>query len=107
MKKAQLKSHQCIRCDLCNKYFKNSLYFYAHDRVDHDGHFAMESKLKRPERERKTVNRIVANDGLRPFKCYLCHKGFSGKLLVINHARHIHSIVNVTFEEIGYLETDK
>ena len=106
MKKAQLKRHQCIRCDLCNKYFKNSLYFYAHDRVEHDGHFAMKSKLKRPERERKTVNRFVANDGLRSFKCYLCHKGFSGKGSVCHHARQIHFLVNVTFEEIGYESND-
>ena len=107
MKKAQWKSHQCIRCDLCNKYFKNSLHFYAHDRVEHDGHFAMESKLKRPERERKTVKRFVATDALMQFKCYLCHKGFSGKASVLSHARQSHFLVNVTFEEIGYLETDK
>ena len=107
MKKAQLKSHQCIRCDLCKKYFKNSLHFYAHDRVEHDGHFATESKLKRPERERKTVNRFGVGEPLKPFKCYLCHKGFSCKKYLIQHARKTHFLVNVTFEEIGYIETDK
>ena len=107
MKKAQLKSHQCIRCDLCNKYFKNSLHFYAHDRVEHNGHFATESKLKRPERERKTVNRFGVGELLKPFKCYLCHKGFFCKKYVFQHARKTHFLVNVTFEEIGYIETDK
>ena len=109
MKKAQLKRHQCIRCDLCNKYFKNSLYFYAHDRVEHDGHFAMKSKLKRPERERKPINRLVANEPfspLRPFKCSLCHKGFTTKWYVFTHARNIHFLVNVTYEEIGYKSND-
>ena len=57
MKKAQLKRHQCIKCDLCNKYLKNSQSFYNHDRVEHDGHFAMKSKLKRPERKKKNVSR--------------------------------------------------
>ena len=57
MKKAQLKSHQCIKCDLCIKYFKTSQSFYNHDRVEHDGHFAMKSKLKRPERKKKKVSK--------------------------------------------------
>ena len=30
MKKAQLKSHQCFRCDLCFKYFKTNVSFYVH-----------------------------------------------------------------------------
>ena len=107
MKKAELKRHQCIKCDLCNKYLKNSQSFYNHDRVEHDGHFAMESKLKRPERERKTVNRFGVGELLKPFKCYLCHKGFFCKKYVFQHARKTHFLVNVTFEEIGYIETDK
>ena len=57
MKKAQLKSHQCIKCDLCIKYFKSSQNFYNHDRVEHDGHFAKKSKLKRPERKKKKVSK--------------------------------------------------
>ena len=57
MKKAQLKSHQCIKCDICIKYFKTNQRFYNHDRVEHDGHFAMKSKLKRPERKKKNVSR--------------------------------------------------
>ena len=110
MKKAQLKRHQCIKCELCIKYFKTSQRFYNHDRVEHDGHFAMKSKLKRPQRERKTNNRLLVNDEfkpVRPFKCNLCHKGFTLKRSVINHARQLHSILNVTYEEIGYSETNK
>merc|ERR550534_1609704 len=57
MKKAQLKSHQCFRCDLCFKYFKTNVSFYVHDRVEHDGYFAKELKLKRPERKKKNVSR--------------------------------------------------
>ena len=105
MKKAELKRHQCIKCDLCNKYLKNSQSFYNHDRVEHDGHFAMKTKLKRPERERKPINRLVLDNTyspLRPFKCSLCHKGFTVKYTVAKHARRIHFLENVTFEEIGY-----
>ena len=57
MKKAQLKSHQCVKCDLCIMYFKSSQNFYNHDRVEHDGHFAKKSKLKRPERKKKKVSK--------------------------------------------------
>ena len=95
MKKAQLKRHQCIKCDLCIKYFKTSQSFYNHDRVEHKGHFAMKSKLKRPERKRKITNRFVVIEEvktLRPFKCSLCHKGFTSKLTVIKHKRRIHSL---------------
>ena len=105
MKKAELKRHQCIKCDLCNKYLKNSQSFYNHDRVEHDGHFAMKTKLKRPKRERKPINRLVLDkpySPLRPFKCSLCHKGFTVKYYVAKHARRIHFLENVTFEEIGY-----
>ena len=59
MKKTQLKSHQCFKCDLCNKNFKSSHSFYKHDRVEHDGHFTMKSKLKRPGRAKKNINRLV------------------------------------------------
>ena len=59
MKKAQLKSHQCFKCDLCNKNFKSSHSFYKHDRVEHDGHFTMKSKLKRPGRAKKNIIRLV------------------------------------------------
>ena len=109
MKKAELKRHQCIKCDLCNKYLKNSQSFYNHDRVEHDGHFAMKTKLKRPERERKPINRLVLDNTyspLRPFKCSLCHKGFTVKYTVAKHARRIHFLENVTFEEIGYKSND-
>ena len=105
MKKAELKRHQCIKCYLCNKYLKNSQSFYNHDRVEHDGHFAMKSKLKRPERERKPIKRLVLDNTyspFRPFKCSLCHKGFTVKYTVAKHARRIHFLENVTFEEIGY-----
>ena len=61
-KKAQLKSHQCIKCDICIKYFKTSQRFYNHDRVEHDGHFAMKSKLKRPERKKKNVRRYEPDE---------------------------------------------
>ena len=57
MKKAQLKNHQCLKCDLCNKYFKTSVSFYFHDRIEHGGYFAKELKLKRPERKKKNVSR--------------------------------------------------
>ena len=59
IKKAQLKSHQCFKCDLCNKNFKSSHSFYKHDRVEHDGHFTMKSKLKRPGRAKKNIIRLV------------------------------------------------
>ena len=59
MKKAQLESHQCFKCDLCNKNFKSSHSFYKHDRVEHDGHFTMKSKLKRPGRAKKNIIRLV------------------------------------------------
>ena len=93
MKKLQLKSHQCIRCDLCKKYYKTSQSFYNHDKVEHDGHFVKESKLKRPERERKPVKRFVANETimpLRPFKCSLCRKGFTSKQAMIDHKKRDH-----------------
>ena len=109
MKKAELKRHQCIKCDLCNKYLKNSQIFYNHDRVEHDGHFAMKSKLNRPERERKPIKRLVVDNTfspLRPFKCFLCHKGFTAKYYVGKHASRIHFLENVTFEEIGYRSND-
>ena len=64
MKKAQLKSHQCFKCDLCNKYFKvtlNNQSFYKHDMDEHDGFFTKKSKSKRPLRERKNINRLVKN----------------------------------------------
>ena len=67
MKKAQLKRHQCIKCDLCSKYFKTiqtvlfhdtmSQIYINHDKVEHDGQIAMKSKLKRPEREKKNLIR--------------------------------------------------
>jgi len=58
MKKAQLKSHQCLKCYLCNnKYLWGSHRFYNHDKVEHDGQIAMKSKLKRPERKKKDVSR--------------------------------------------------
>ena len=95
MKKAQLKRHQCIKCDLCIKYFKTSQSFYFHDRVEHDGHFLMKSKLKRPERERKAINRLVLNEPCarpsRPFKCYLCRKCFTCERTMVDHAKLIHS----------------
>ena len=62
MKKAQLKSHQCFKCDLCNKYFKvtlNNQSFYKHDIDEHAGYFTKKSKLKRPLRERKNISRLV------------------------------------------------
>ena len=62
MKKAQLKSHQCFKCDLCNKYFKvtlNNQSFYKHDIDEHGGYFTKKSKLKRPLRERKNISRLV------------------------------------------------
>ena len=62
MKKAQLKSHQCIKCDICIKYFKTTQRFYNHDRVEHDGHFAIKSKLKRPERKKKNVSRYEPDE---------------------------------------------
>ena len=93
MKKAQLKSHQCIKCDLCNKYYKTSQSFYNHDKVEHDGHFVKESKLKRPERERKSIKRFVANETimpLRPFRCSLCRKDFTTKHAMIDHKKRDH-----------------
>ena len=81
MKKAQLKSHQCFKCDLCNKNFKSSQSFYKHDRVEHDGHFTMKSKLKQPDRAKKNISRLVqifirsgllAHEDLKPFKCNFC-----------------------------------
>ena len=62
MKKALLKSHQCFKCDLCIKYFKTSVSFYVHDRVEHGGYFAKELKLKRPERKKKVIDRFVAKE---------------------------------------------
>merc|ERR1712037_473123 len=65
MKKAQLKSHQCFKCDLCNKYFKvtlNNQSFYKHDMDEHDGFFTKKSKSKRPLRERKNINRYQSSD---------------------------------------------
>ena len=62
MKKAQLKSHQCFKCDLCFKYFKTNVSFYVHDRVEHDGYFAKELKLKRPERKKKDIDRFAAKE---------------------------------------------
>ena len=62
MKKAQFKSHQCLKCDLCIKYFKTSVSFYFHDRVEHGGYFAKELKLKRPERKKKVIDRFVAKE---------------------------------------------
>ena len=62
MKKAKMKSHQCFKCDLCNKYFKatlNNQSFYKHDMNEHDGYFTKKSKLKRPAREKKNVSRSV------------------------------------------------
>ena len=62
MKKEQLKSHQCFKCDLCNKYFKvtlNNQSFYKHDIDEHGGYFTKKSKLKRPLRERKNISRLV------------------------------------------------
>ena len=62
MKKAQLKSHQCFKCDLCDKYFKvtlNNQSFYKHDMDEHDGYFTKKSKLNRPLRERKNISRLV------------------------------------------------
>ena len=59
MTKVQLKSHRCFKCDLCNKNFKSSHSFYKHDRVEHDGHFTMKSKLKRPGRAKKNIRRFV------------------------------------------------
>ena len=109
MKKAELKRHQCIKCYLCNKYLKNSQSFYNHDRVVHDGHFALKTKLKRPERERKPIKRLVLDNTyspFRPFKCSLCHKGFTVKYTVAKHARRIHFLENVTYEEIGYYSND-
>ena len=58
-KKAQLEKHQCFKCDLCNKNFKSSHSFYKHDRIEHDGHFTMKSKLKRPGRAKKNLSRLV------------------------------------------------
>jgi hypothetical protein len=57
MKKAELKRHQCFKCDLCIKYFKTNASFYVNDRVENDGYFAKEFKLKRPERKKKNVSR--------------------------------------------------
>ena len=67
MKKAELKRHQCIKCDLCTKYFKTGQSFYVHnrmsqsyinhDKVEHEGQIAMRSKLKRTEREKKNLIR--------------------------------------------------
>ena len=80
MKKAQLKSHQCFKCDLCNKNFKSSQSFYKHGRVEHDGHFTMKSNLKPPAREKKNIGRLVesfiiyrllAHEELRPFDIFL------------------------------------
>jgi hypothetical protein len=109
-KKAQLKSHQCgLKCDLCNKYFRISQSFYKHDMNEHDGYFTKNSKLKRPDRERKPINRLVVNEPfspLRPFNCSLCHKGFTCKYTVVKHARRLHFLENVTFEEIGYQSND-
>ena len=69
MKKAQLKRHQCIKCDLCSKYFKTiqtvlfhdtmSQIYINHDKVEHDGQIAMKSKLKRPGRAKKNIRRLV------------------------------------------------
>ena len=62
MKKVQLKRHQCIKCDLCMKYFKTSQShmspsYINHDKIEHDGQIAMKSKLKRPDRKKKNVSR--------------------------------------------------
>ena len=64
MKKAQLKIHQCFKCDLCSKYFKITeawacQSFYKHDMAEHDGYFTKKSKLMRPAREKKNVSRLV------------------------------------------------
>jgi hypothetical protein len=111
MKKASLKRHQCIRCVLCNMYFKNSLSFYSHDTVEHDGYFAMKSKVKRPKREKKEVDRLVAHDlheESKPFKCNFCDRSFKGKESAVNHFRLAHQcyhlIKEVTFEKIGYIK---
>ena len=107
-KKAQLQSHPCTKCDLCNKYFKNSLYFYAHDRFEHNGHFAIISQKKQPKREKKNakVSYYSVSTKSRQFKCKLCHRGFVCEQGVISHAKRAHFLLKVTYEEIGYLETE-
>ena len=111
MKKASLKAHQCIKCVLCNMYFKNSLSFYSHDTVEHGGYFAMKSKVKRPKREKKEVDKLVAHDWheeSKPFKCNFCDRSFKGKESAVNHFRQAHQcyhlIKEVTFEKIGYIK---
>ena len=74
-KKAQLKSHQCLKCDLCTKYFKTSVSFYFHDRVEHGGYFAKELKLKRPEREKKVINRFGAKEKFEEGKKWVRGRG--------------------------------
>ena len=111
MKKASLKRHQCIKCVLCNMYFKNSPSFYSHDSVEHGGYFAMKSKVKRPKRGKKEVDRLGAHDWheeSKPFKCMFCDRSFKDKESAVNHFRQAHQcyhlIKEVTFEKIGYIK---
>ena len=99
MKKAELKRHQCIKCDLCIKYFKTSQRFYNHDKDEHDGYFTKKSKLKRPERERKTIIRLkqsfnrsglLDHEEVRPFKCNFCRKRFLHQGFLVRHVREYH-----------------
>ena len=71
----------------------------------------MKSKVKRPKREKKDVDRLVAHDWheeSKPFKCNFCDRSFKDKESAVNHFRQAHRcyhlIKEVTFEKIGYIK---